>query len=423
MDRRTFLRGGAGAAAALPLAACTGNGDRNGDRAAGQPATGSGEPTTRDLWANVRNFGARGDGSDDTRAIQAAIDAIKHGPDGGPQGGVVFFPRGEYACDGPLVLNQTYGVTLMGEGGPNGGFMRPPASLLTYRGSTAERFIDARETLGTTLIGLGIRYMSKDFTGVLVDLSAINTLTGTTTTYCVVERCNLGGGGATPPNSAAILVNLHNADGTTIRNCHLAWGQSGIVGRRGPDYGFSNAHLVEGCTFDSLRYAGILNPGQAWVVSNCTFEGTKIGGIEGTAMLYGIRDDTPPAAASQCHGLVVQGCWFGDVSDVAHDAWIKSEGGQFLGLSVTGNLFGGYGGTPGNPADAPVRSFSMKFAGRLEGAMVAGNSSGSYSGLMSVIGGAAVVVQGNTRNPSPEAVTVEGAATLTNSLIQANNPA
>ena len=423
MDRRTFLQRGAVAAAALPLAACTGNGDANRNRSAAPPATGAGGPADRDVWANVRDFGARADGSDDTRAIQAAIDAIKEGPSGQPQGGVVFFPRGDYACDGPFVLNKTYGVTLMGEGGANGGFMRPPASLITYRGSTAPRFIDARETLGTTLIGLGIRYMSTSFAGVLVDFSAIDTRTGTTTTYCVVERCNLGGGGADPSNSAAILVNLHNADGTTIRNCHLAWGQSGIVGRRGPDYGFSNAHLVEGCTFDSLRYAGILNPGQAWVVSNCTFEGTKIGGREGTAMLYGIRDDSPPAAASQCHGLVVQGSWFGDISDVAHDAWIKSEGGQFFGLSVAGNLFGGYGGTPGNPADPPVQSFSMKFGGRLEGAMIAGNSSGSHSGLMSVVGGAAVVVQGNSCNASPGAVTVAGADALTNSLIQANNPA
>ncbi len=420
MDRRTFLQRGAGAAAALPLAACTGGGGKD---APSRPSPGRGQAVEGNFSVSVRSFGAKGDGSDDTAAIQAAIDAVKEGPDGHPQGGVVFFPRGDYVCEGPLVLSKTYGVTLMGEGGPNGGFMRPPASLLTYRGSAAAQFIDARETLGTTLIGLGIRYMNPSFRGVLVDLSAIDTRTGTTTTYAVIERCNIGGGGAEPPNSAEILVNLHNADGTSLRSCHLAWGQRGIVGRRAPVHGFSNAHLVEGCTFDSLRHGAIVNPGQAWVVSNCTFEGTKIGGREGTAMLYAIRDDTPPGDASQCHGLVVQGSWFGDVADPAHDAWIKSEGGQFFGLSVTGNLFGGYGGTPGNPADPAVNSYSLKFGGRLEGAMIAGNSSGAHAGLMSVVGGAGVVVQGNSRSPAPGAVTVAGAAALTNSLIQANNPA
>lgn len=58
---------------------------------------------------NVKDRGAKGDGTtDDTRAIQAAIDAA--GADN-----VVYFPTGVYVTSAPLVVNQS-GVTLLGSG-------------------------------------------------------------------------------------------------------------------------------------------------------------------------------------------------------------------------------------------------------------------------------------------------------------------
>lgn len=60
---------------------------------------------------NVKHFGAKGDGTtNDTTAIQNAIDAVKNfNP-----GGVVFFPVGHYKCN--VVVNGTKPVTLRGEG-------------------------------------------------------------------------------------------------------------------------------------------------------------------------------------------------------------------------------------------------------------------------------------------------------------------
>lgn len=58
---------------------------------------------------NVRDFGATGDGkTDDAPAIRAALDAV------GPEGGVVYFPRGRYLINGMLFVHTDHTV-LRGE--------------------------------------------------------------------------------------------------------------------------------------------------------------------------------------------------------------------------------------------------------------------------------------------------------------------
>src|SRR5687768_8111492 len=72
---------------------------------------------------NVKNFGAKGDGvTDDTRAIQAAMDANRKGVDTGgksdyfyPRPKTVYFPKGTYLVSNNLVwIGQ--GMMLMGQG-------------------------------------------------------------------------------------------------------------------------------------------------------------------------------------------------------------------------------------------------------------------------------------------------------------------
>lgn len=61
---------------------------------------------------SVKDFGATGDGgTDDTDAIQAAIDRVS-----GVNGGIVYFPSGTYKTSAELTLN-TQGVVLQGDGG------------------------------------------------------------------------------------------------------------------------------------------------------------------------------------------------------------------------------------------------------------------------------------------------------------------
>lgn len=65
----------------------------------------------RGPWFDVRAWGARGDGvTDDTNAIQAAIDAVPS------SGGTVLLPAGIYVVNGTLTCHDKEGITIQGAG-------------------------------------------------------------------------------------------------------------------------------------------------------------------------------------------------------------------------------------------------------------------------------------------------------------------
>ncbi len=96
---------------------------------------------------NIRDFGARGDGqTDDTAAIQAAIDACE-------PGGVVFVPSGVFPCADVRVKPH---ITL--RGGCTWGYRDKPdtgACLLLSR-ADASCLLDVTDAVGCTLTGLSL---------------------------------------------------------------------------------------------------------------------------------------------------------------------------------------------------------------------------------------------------------------------------
>lgn len=61
--------------------------------------------------SSVKDYGAKGDGiSDDTAAIQAAINAVL------PAGGALYIPRGTYKITAKLIIPGSYGWRIYGEG-------------------------------------------------------------------------------------------------------------------------------------------------------------------------------------------------------------------------------------------------------------------------------------------------------------------
>lgn len=93
MDRRNFIeRFAVGAALSVPMMASTGV-----SRAQASPAT--------TMWANVKQFGAIGDGStDDTAAINAALASLQR--PSYERGGILYFPAGHYRCTSTLAITS-----------------------------------------------------------------------------------------------------------------------------------------------------------------------------------------------------------------------------------------------------------------------------------------------------------------------------
>ena len=255
------------------------------------PAGGSGGTAGRLGWADVRTFGAKGDGrADDTRAIQRAIDSLK-GSAGGSQGGTVYFPRGSYRVAGALDADRSVGLVLQGDGSPTPGYEALPASVITYTGG-GDRFVSARSSNGFTVRGLAIRYSSKSFAGVLLDFSHV-AKDAPDSAYVKLEDCLLGGAQTA---SAAALVSFRDAILATVRNCHIAWAKVGVRGRsaQGGANGYSNAISIEDCTFDNLTTAALMNAGEGWAVSHSWFEGTD-NGTGGMPRLIGPVKDAQAA--------------------------------------------------------------------------------------------------------------------------------
>lgn len=98
---------------------------------------------------NVKEFGATGDGvTDDTAAIQAAIDAItdEEAPEGGQMGGEVYIPAGRYVVSDTLTIGgtSTYvsGFRLVGES-EYGAILEPTTA---FAAKPVIKFINARRS-------------------------------------------------------------------------------------------------------------------------------------------------------------------------------------------------------------------------------------------------------------------------------------
>lgn len=308
---------------------------------------------------NAMWFGAKADagpaaatGTDDTAAIQAAIDAaIAAG------GGEVLIPA-HSKCAGTLNLDNAHNVKLIGRSGSGGGYSVPPPAQLIYTGDGAAPFISAAHTNGIEIRDLGIRYTSASFTGDLIALT--NTTGGADAAYGLVERCLVGGIGV---HSARSCVSLEGAILCSLVDNHLQWATAGIRGAKSGGL-YSNAHVITRNTFDNLTLAAIINPAQGWSIVGNFFEGTD-GGSGG--MPYAITSDLP-AVGFGCGSLHYAGNWHGDATHVT-DAWINFGNMPVSGANFAGNYFNTLG---------PTTIAAMKFPSKIEGASITGNTMNSY---------------------------------------------
>lgn len=271
---------------------------------------------------NVKDYGAKGDGStDDSAAIASAVAAAV-----AARGGVVYFPAssGAYLWTPATTLSlaSSNGVVLAGDCGglfdiaSTGGAAATgvPASELRYTATGSQTFINAQQAMGFALDGLAVRYSSTTYTGRLIDAGSAG-VTANPSVGLLVRRALLAG--TTSTANGAILLYLDGMVDALLEAVTFGYATTGVIGRdASAGSGFSNGIVFLGCRFTRLTTA-VLNPAKQWAFTGCTFE---INPSNNPAPVKS-QDGTRP-----CAGLSFVGCGFWDSSGASSGFWVDVFG-------------------------------------------------------------------------------------------------
>lgn len=284
-------------------------------------------------------YGATGNGTtDDTVAIQAAIDAAA--ATGGPK--VVYFPApvsgGFYKCNGQLDFSATDGVTVLGDGSRVEPTQDRIATALVYTG-TASVFIKAGKSRGLTFRGVAIQTNNASFTGDLMSLDSSGSPRVTYSTAII--NCMFGGRSATACNARS-GVNMTGAVEFFADKCVFGWLDYGIISLPdGSTLSYANAIHIDRCRFTEYGEWGmsIYSVLQASITRN-VFE-FKLGTGNTTPEMAGITGECIGAAGNFTVSSVrIAGNGFWDCS-IGTAIELTP-----LGVVIDSNYFGlGSGGT------------------------------------------------------------------------------
>lgn len=252
--------------------------------------------------ADVKAYGAVGDGTtDDTAAIQAAINAISSLR----AGGRLFFPAGLYKCTSSLDFTGVQnGLVVEGEAGTTWAWELShrnvqSAIIYTGTGSTSSKFLNCYGAAGLVFRDLGIYYNNDGFAGILVDFGNTAAIP---TVACYMERCVLASNADTQTTAKA-LVGLRNVVNIQFKWCSFA-GAKALVRGIEQTTDFSNVVVFDECAFNTCETAQIMNPSLQWYFRDCVFE------YEHLPTPYGFSADV--VATQNDVWLNISGCSFWD---------------------------------------------------------------------------------------------------------------
>jgi len=236
-------------------------------------------------WFNVKDYGAKGDGiTDDTKAIQAVIDAVPDGEYGGP-GGVVLVPYGTYKITDELILDD--GVTVRGVG-PGSYIKQDTDDKAIFRGDTASATVnvvveDLRLGVSGSATGVyGVRgrdtsyyWGNSSFKNIIFDPELHYGCVGCFAN-CRWEKCqffNSNYGRSGTKNQAIYIEGTSGAKtyfGDTIVNCRF---EAGVNCNGVLESGDGDSLTIIGSTFENLACPAYYAKGSYYTrFAGCQFE-------------------------------------------------------------------------------------------------------------------------------------------------------
>jgi len=277
---------------------------------------------------NVRDYGALGNGADQTVALQAAIAALP------AEGGMLYFPRrqgggaGDYRYSSTLNFDGKRSVVLRGDGGGTTGVA--PATTLYYTGTGAGTGISARGGSGFTIIDIWLSYSNSAFSGKILDFSG----SGTDTSEPCLVRCRVGSGASAPYNGIGLY--LDQAINGSYYRCNFTGNNYGVYGKASHT-SYSVRHAFFGCRFGGSDTKHVYNADNAWSFFGTTVQESSAGA--GSKPCFIGYD-----AGQAQYNLLIHGGWSGDVAAGQTSPQIEFAG---RGLTVSGIQIAGGGNNSG----------------------------------------------------------------------------
>ena len=274
------------------------------------------------LDTDVRDFGAICDGTtDDTQAIQSAIDSLRF-PLSGSKGGKLKLPSGTCVIT-HLNMDGAKSIVIDGQGSSAAAYeSRPRSTTLWSNAAGSADLISMRSSYGITIQNLQITVANPSFTGCVINMDHSSVSPSDSTMNSVYKVSITGASGA----GAASGICLNRAIEVDIRNSNFARLAIGIKGRDKSSY--SNVVKIDHTQFLWIQTMPIRNPGEMWEISNNTFEGCGDGNSTARPCAIDTTD------LGDTYQTSIHSNWFGDA--YGKGVWIDWCG---YGLTVTGNLF------------------------------------------------------------------------------------